>query len=121
LETAWAGTARNEVDDAVALLDTGLMRVPGDNESEPLFFGSKRQRLAIMYHVDRLVEQRQVQRLWIDHRPLIDIDVPPDRRDRRYLPQMLDDLRVADIACVDDVVDTAQQANGLFAQEAVGI
>src|SRR5690606_32106874 len=112
---------RIEIDDAVALLDTRLMRVPGDNEANPLLLGPKRQRLAIMNHVDRLVEQRQVQRLWIDHRPLIDIDVPPDRGDRRYLPQMLDDLRVADIACVDDVIDIAQQANGLIAQEAVGV
>jgi hypothetical protein len=53
--------------------------------------------------------------------PIAGIHVAADRGDGRYPAELRDDVGVADIAAMDDVVDTSKKAHGLWTQQSVGV
>ena len=61
-----------------------------------------------MQHVDRPPRQGDDLGRWERHRPGLGIDVAPDRGGRRDRAKTRHDLRAADVAGVDDVIDARE-------------
>jgi hypothetical protein len=53
--------------------------------------------------------------------PIALVDVSPDHRDRRYSPELRDDVRATDVAAMDNVIRAREKSHRLRPQETVCI
>lgn len=120
-EPARARTARVEINNVIAALDTGTMRMTGNHEIDAHPGWSKRHILSVVDHEYFLPEQRHLKGMWKHRRPRLDIDIAANCRDWRNTFQSLDDGGVSNVARMDDVVGALEKRNSVVTQKAVRI
>lgn len=117
----WASAARVEVEDFLAVLNFGLVRVAADHGGDACGGGVK-------VEVGEIVQDVNVSAAKLDEfgwRELCawaeKVDVSPDGSDGSQISKRVQDGRIAHIAGVEDVVGSLQGVERLGAQQAVGI
>jgi hypothetical protein len=110
-----------EVEHAVNGLDPRPVGVAGNNHVDTAGYGIEFQLMDIMQNVDGPAAKLDRSRRGIARRPIGGVHVPPDRNDGRDPAQLGNDLRPADIAGVDDMLNTGKALLRLGAQQAVRV
>jgi hypothetical protein len=111
--------ARIEVKHSFTHFLLGNMAVAGNHDLESGGFRLEIELCEIVEHIDRDTSKfddfilRQLTRPWTF------IDVAADRSKRCDGRELLEDLRVANISCVDDVLRSEQRLEGLRAKQAM--
>lgn len=79
------------------------------------------QRLQVMYDENGSRGEPNELGISIVVGPIALVDVSPYRRDRRYSPELRDDVRATDVAAMDNVIRAREKSHRLRPQETVCI
>lgn len=109
-ETSSAGTSGIQVEYAVYRLNPRHMRMAGDDDVNAQFSGIEPQRVQIVKNIERPAGEADEFSIGIFARPIGGVHVPFDRRDRRDPLERVDDVGIADVTAVNDMVDARQSA-----------
>ncbi len=104
-----SGAAGIEIQDAIFQFLFGSMRVAADYGRESCSFRIEIKRVDVMNQVEVQAAKHDNLSLGKVPRPGLSIDVTTDGRDRRDLLECRNNLRVTNVAGVEDVVGSAQQ------------
>lgn len=121
LESPRARAARIEVKHSVARLLLGDVAVAANHDVESRSFRFQIELGQVVQHVDGRAAEFDDFGLRKLARPPTFIDVASDRGERRQRRQLLNDLGIANIACVDDVFRPTQNSDSFRTKQAVCI
>jgi hypothetical protein len=121
VEAAGADTAGVEVEDAMVVVDVGAMRVTEDDDAD---VGDVRVEVEVVDGVEH-VEETAGELNGFGGGELgagaVGVDVAADGGDGRDAAEFGEDVGVADVAGVKDVIDTSEGGEELWAEETVGV
>jgi hypothetical protein len=121
LEAPAPGTAGIHVKHAVYGVDLWHMGVTGNNDIEALSYRIDPQGVEVVQNVEQSSGELHELGFGKFGSPFARIHVSSDRRDGGNSPQRGDDLGIADVAAVNDVVDMSQQTQRLWPEQTVRI
>src|SRR5688572_6317811 len=121
LEAARTGAAGIDVEHAVAVFDARLVRMAEHHHTESRCFRIDIEPGLVVPQVDRHRAEHRDLVLGYRPGPVTTVVVAAHRRDRRELPQPVEDFRLVDIAGVEDVVAAFKRCYRLVPHQAVGV
>lgn len=120
-EAPASGTAGIQVEQAVYGVDLRHVGVAGNNDIDALSYGIDLQGVEVVQNVEQPSGEPHELGFGKFGGPLARIRVSSDRRDGGNSPQRGDDLGIADVAAVNDMVDMGQHAKSLRPEQTVRI
>ena len=121
LEPSWPGASGIEIEHAVFPLLLGHVAVPVDNRGEFRGLRLEVEFLNAVQHVDGYFADLKNIRSWDFLGPCPVINVAAHHRERRDRGKPVEDLRIANVTGVDDVVGALQSGNRLRAEQAMRV
>jgi len=120
-ETARPHAARIEIEDVLAEIDGGLVRVAVDDDREALPSRIDIYQGEVMHDMQLVAMYLQCRRRGPSYRPGFVIDVASHDGHRRDLLELREEGAVADIACMDEPIYARQRIDHVRSQDAVRV
>ena len=120
-EAAWTGAAGIEVEHSVARLLLGSVAVAGDHDFESRGFGFQVKLRKIVQNINGDASEFDDFRFGEFAGPRCFVDVAADCGHRRNRSELLENLRLADVSGVNDVIGSPQRGDSFGAKQTVRV